>query len=83
MITDTIREMLGHPGLLPVDVATLSDTDNLYTAGLTSHASVTLMLLLEDAFDIEFPQELLKRRTFESIATIAESIRSVVGESVA
>jgi acyl carrier protein len=82
VINEAIRTALAHPGLLPVDVAGLSNDANLYQAGLTSHATVTLMLLLEDAFDIEFPQEYLKRRTFESIGMIERSVRELVGESV-
>ena len=34
---------------------------DLYAAGMTSHASVNVMLALEDAFDIEFPDELLTK----------------------
>ena len=47
---------------------------DLYRAGLTSHASVNVMLALEDAFDIEFPDALLKKSTFESIAAIADAL---------
>jgi acyl carrier protein len=32
------------------------------------------MLALEDAFDVEFPERLLRRRTFESIASIAAAL---------
>ena len=38
---------------------------------MTSHASVNVMLALEDAFDVEFPDEMLKRSVFESVASIA------------
>ncbi len=70
----TIREILADSGWLAVDVATLSDEDDLYAAGLTSHGSVNLMLALEERFDIEFPEQLLRRRTFESIAAIREAV---------
>ena len=59
---------------MSVDPATLTPENDLYAAGLTSHASVSLMLALEDAFDIEFPEQLLKRSTFGSIAAIEEAI---------
>lgn len=65
-----IREVLQTHGRLPVSVATLRDDDDLYQIGLSSHASVNVMLALEDAFDIEFPDELLRRGTFESVAAI-------------
>ena len=38
---------------------TLDDSDDLYRAGLSSHATVDLMLTLEDHFDIEFPEAML------------------------
>ena len=55
-------------------LAGLSDEDDLYAAGLTSHGSVNLMLALEERFDIEFPEHLLRRRTFESIAAIRAAV---------
>ena len=81
MITDRIREVVADHGRLAVDVATLSDADDLYRAGLTSHASVNLMLALEDAFDIEFPERLLRRQTFESVASMRDAIEEIVAES--
>jgi acyl carrier protein len=82
-VTDKIRDVLREGGALPVDLATLGDTDDLYAAGLTSHATVNLMLGLEEAFDIEFPDRLLRRRTFESIAAIRLAITELLDEKVA
>ncbi|HEY7008262.1 MAG TPA: acyl carrier protein, partial [Jatrophihabitantaceae bacterium] len=58
----------------PVDVNTLSDQDDLYAAGLTSHASVNVMLALEDEFDLEFPDELLRKSTFASVDSIRDAL---------
>ena len=77
MSTDTIREIIAEHGRLSVDVGTLAVGDDLYAAGLTSHASVSLMLAIEDAFDIEFPDSMLKRGVFESIAAIDEAVRTI------
>jgi acyl carrier protein len=66
---------------LAVDIASLTDEDDLYRAGLTSHASVNLMLALEDAFDIEFPERLLRRQTFESVAAMRDAIDQLLAES--
>ena len=81
MATDRVREIVAAHTRLAVDVATLADEDNLYNAGLTSHASVNLMLALEDAFDIEFPERLLRRQTFESITAISSAIEELALES--
>jgi acyl carrier protein len=80
MMTDQIRAVLAEHGRLPIEVATLSDGQDLYRAGLTSHASVNLMLALEDAFEVEFPERLLRRSTFESISAIREALMELVGD---
>ena len=69
-MTDQIRQILAEHARLPVDVATIGDDDELFAAGMTSHASVSVMLALEDAFDQEFPDHMLKRSSFESISAI-------------
>jgi acyl carrier protein len=73
-MNETIRKAVEDHARLPVAVATLSDGDDLYQAGMTSHASVNVMLALEDAFDIEFPDRMLKRSVFESIAAIQAAL---------
>src|SRR4051812_30260662 len=60
----TIRQVLAEHARLSVDLGTLRETDDLYQAGMTSHSSVNLMLALEDAFDVEFPDSMLKRSVF-------------------
>ena len=75
---DKIRELLGKLGGLPVAVDTLADGADLYAAGLSSFASVQLMLGIEEAFDIEFPDHLLNRKSFASIDAIAETVSAIV-----
>lgn len=80
---ERIRQLLTEGKFLAVDVASLSDQDDLYEAGgMTSFASVQLMLALEESFDIEFPEAMLKRRTFASIAAIAAAVAELAGEKV-
>jgi acyl carrier protein len=73
-VSSAVRQIVNEHGRLAVDVATLGDDASLYEAGMTSHASVNVMLALEDAFDIEFPDELLKRSVFESVASITAAL---------
>lgn len=70
----TIRSILRSEALLHVDVDRISDTDDLFGAGLTSHGTVTLMLEIEDRFGFEMPEEMLKRRTFETISSLARAV---------
>ena len=71
---DEIRRIVGVHGRLPVDASALSDDTDLYEAGMTSHASVNLMLALEDAFDVEFPDRMLTRDVFASVASIRAAL---------
>ena len=83
MSTDQIRSIIAEHGRLSTDVAKVADHDDLYAAGLTSHASVSLMLAVEDGFDIEFPEEMLKRSTFASIAAISAAVEELSTSSAA
>lgn len=74
--TDKIRAILKEHGRLTKDASSLDEAADLYQAGMTSHASVNVMLALEGEFEVEFPDNLLKRSSFESIA----AIRSVIDE---
>ena len=80
---ETIRQALDGHARLPMDVATLADDADLYQAGMTSHASVNVMLALEDAFDVEFPDRMLRRSVFESIAAIRGALSELQAETVA
>jgi acyl carrier protein len=73
----TIRKVLETHGRLPVSASALKDDDDLYQSGLSSHASVNVMLALEDAFDVEFPDALLRKGTFQSVAAIREALESL------
>lgn len=73
-----IRELLSKFGTLPVSVETLADNADLYAAGLSSFASVQLMLGLEEAFDVEFPDQYLNRKSFASIDAISETMGMIL-----
>lgn len=81
MIEPTIREVLGEHGKLVVDAGAIADDDDLYQAGLSSHASVNVMLALEDSFDVMFPERMLRKRTFESVASIRAALEELVDET--
>ncbi|MFF0923846.1 acyl carrier protein [Rhizobium leguminosarum] len=70
----TIRDLVAKFGKLPVSIDQVGDDDDLYAAGLTSFASVQLMLGIEEAFDIDFPDNLLDRKSFASISAIARTV---------
>jgi acyl carrier protein len=77
-MNETIRELLGKVGGLPVPAAELADDADLYAVGLSSFASVQLMLGLEETFDMEFPDSLLNRKSFASIAAIEQTVAQIL-----
>jgi acyl carrier protein len=79
MHNEVIRQVLRDTARLPVAVDDIADDDDLYLAGMTSLASVNVMLALEDTLEIEFPERLLKKATFASIAAISEALEAISG----
>lgn len=76
-IETTVRSVLSEQGKLSEDAQSIAVDADLYRAGMTSHASVNVMLGLEDEFDIEFPEERLTKATFTSIQSIAEAVEAI------
>lgn len=74
---DQIRQVIREHAHLSVDVDSLGDEADLYQAGMTSHASVNVMIALEDTFDVEFLDSMLKRSVFESVDSIAGALSEV------
>lgn len=78
-VAEQIRRILVEHGRLAVDAAALPNDADLYQAGMTSHASVNVMLALEAAFDVEFPDHMLTRGVFASVAAIRTAIGTLCG----
>ena len=78
MIQNKVRDVLVAHGRMAVDPREVDAQADLYELGLTSHASVDVMLALEDAFDIEFPDEVLKKSTFASVHNIEQVVEGLV-----
>lgn len=69
-----VRRVLAEHGQLGVEVAALESDADLYAAGMTSRASVNVMLGLEAEFQVEFPDSMLRRDVFESIGSITDAV---------
>ena len=78
MYQPQIRDLLQTHGRLSVEVETLADDSDLYDAGLTSLVTVNLLLAVEDHFDVEFPDHLLSRKTFQSISALSEAVEDLL-----
>ena len=75
---DTVRRVLDTHAKLKVAAGTLAPDADLYAAGMTSHASVNVMLALEDAFEIEFPDALLTKSTFCTTGAIRSAVEGLL-----
>jgi acyl carrier protein len=76
-VIEAIRKLVDEHGRMPLPAASLKPDQDLYAAGLTSFATVQLMLAIEEHFDIEFPERMLNRRSFASLAAIAACINEI------
>ncbi len=75
-----LRRILSDTACLDVPVETLSDTDNLYAAGLSSLGTVRVMLAVEDALGIEVPGELITFELFQCVDSLARGLAPLVRE---
>ena len=80
-IVDDILSIVALHGRLPVDVATLGNDESLFHNGMTSTASVSLMLALQAHFGIEFPDSMLRRSTFESVSAISAAVNELLASA--
>jgi acyl carrier protein len=76
---EEIRKIVAEHGRILEDMSTVGDEDDLFQLGMTSHASVNVMLALEDEFDFEFPERMLRKSTFESISAIRVALTELTG----
>ena len=66
-LRDTISKVLLEHGHLLNEPSSLDPRESLYDAGLSSHASVSVMLALEDEFDIEFePEDVMELTSYHA-----------------
>lgn len=79
----TIRHILGEVARLTVPADELNDGTDLYEVGLSSLATVHVMLAIENAFDIEIPDRMLTRQLFRSIDSLAAAVQQIKQQEVA
>ena len=71
-IETAVREVLAARAHLSTAPAALGVDDDLFDRGLTSLATVEVMLALEERLGIEFPDEALTRTTFRSVSSLVD-----------
>ncbi len=78
--TERVRKVLFSVLGGSVDASAVGPDTDLWESGLDSLLSVSLMVALEDEFDVEFPDEMLTRGTFSSVRRISDGIATLVAE---
>jgi acyl carrier protein len=77
-ISSQIRRIVVEYGRLAIASEELTDHADLYAAGMTSHAGVNVLVALESELDLEFPDSMLRRGVFGSIASIRAAIEKLI-----
>jgi acyl carrier protein len=73
-MTDELTLIVVKQGRLASPADTLGEDDD---AGLDSLAVVNVMLAIEENFNVEFPDDLLNRRSFATIGTLRRIVASL------
>ena len=74
---DDLRRILHSHGGLSVPIDHVGEDSDLYAAGLSSLATVNVMLAIEHNYTIEIPDELLTRRTFQTLSSLRRTVNGL------
>lgn len=73
-----IRNVLREYAHLNQDPLTLDESYDLNMASMTPHDQAMVMLALEDAFDLDFPDHCFSKRVFANIAAIRCTVNQLL-----
>lgn len=79
----TVRDVLRRHAGLAVDPDELDGGAGLYDAGMTSFASVNVMLALEQEVAVEFEDRMLQRATFQTIDSVTGALSELLDKGAA
>jgi acyl carrier protein len=79
MTNDEIRRVIGEA--VHLELAGISDHEDLYEAGMSSHESVNLMLAVETACGVQFPDEMLNPSVFRTVSSIAAAVTELQAQA--
>lgn len=77
-IVDRVKKVIINYSEISQDLSQLKEDESLFVKGMSSRASVAVMIGLESEFDIEFPDEMLRKEVFESVHSISKAIASLI-----
>lgn len=74
---DLVKSIVAKNGELDREISTVGLLDDLFNLGMSSRATVGVMLDIEETFDIAFPDEMISREVFESIEAISKAVETL------
>jgi acyl carrier protein len=72
-----IREIVARHGRLAVPAEQIADDADLFVAGLDSLAITSILLAVEDRFEIEFTEAYLVRASFASVDALCQVVANL------
>ena len=80
-IENRVKQVIINYAELSDQAESLKVDDDLFALGMSSRASVGVMLGLESEFDIEFPDSMLRKDVFMTIRAISAAIESISNDN--
>lgn len=80
-IENRVKQVIINYAELSDQAENLKVDDDLFALGMSSRASVGVMLGLESEFDIEFPDSMLRKDVFMTIRAISAAIESISSDN--
>lgn len=80
-IENRVKQVIINYAELNNQAENLTLDDDLFALGMSSRASVGVMLGLESEFDIEFPDSMLRKDVFMTIRAISAAIESISSDN--
>jgi acyl carrier protein len=77
VLHEAVRNVLKGVGDLAASADALANDADLFEAGLSSYGTVEVMIGLENALGVEFPETALTRDTFSSINAIVRVLEGL------
>ena len=77
-LENRVKQVIVSYAELGDNATNLKVDDDLFALGMSSRASVGVMLGLESEFDIEFPDAMLRKDVFMTIGAISQAIESIL-----
>ena len=79
IVREQVRDLLARWARLSKPADRIGGSEDLFRLGLDSQSVINLMLALEERFEMEFPEERLKRASFATLDTIVQVVRPTDG----